>query len=108
MTDLIDRRTGTEFGLYRERHATVVESGSSTWPHVERRRGPRRNGDSVADRRSRQSIVPADLQVVEAAAARRNSGSKRADSHVSACRRQVLAVDIVVPVLCAISAYLVR
>ncbi len=108
MTSLIDRQTETDLGLYRDRHATVAEAGVVSWPHVERRRAPRRYGDSAADRRTHEPVVTPVVEAVQAAAAKRASGHQRAGDHVRAYRRVVFAIDALVPICCALIAYLLR
>jgi exopolysaccharide biosynthesis polyprenyl glycosylphosphotransferase len=105
MTDLIERgsRVG-ESSLYKDRMLSVVQSGAS-WPHVERRRGPRRHSevDAAVDRRTRIEAVPQLAVLPELA--RRGQG---ADRHLRGYRHSVYAIDIAAAVIGATMAYLVR
>jgi exopolysaccharide biosynthesis polyprenyl glycosylphosphotransferase len=109
MTDLIDRRTSTsESTLYKDRHASVVQSGSVSWPHVERRRGPRRHADlTTPDRRSAQAAAP--RPVTPPLPPLPTSRPKRAgDRHVRSYRQSVIAIDAIAAMLCGLGAYLAR
>jgi exopolysaccharide biosynthesis polyprenyl glycosylphosphotransferase len=103
MTDLIDRRSGAgESSLYKDRVVNVVLSGAS-WPHVERRRGPRRHADADGpDRRTRPDpgVAPPVLPALP------RDGMP--DRHLRGYRNGIVAIDALAGILGATSAYLVR
>ncbi len=104
MTDLIDRRTGIgESTLYKDRVVDAVKAGGS-WPHVERRRGPRRKGDnSVADRRVWRA-PNLDLAELPEAPGRRPNQAGRMRAYQVA----VYAADVFAALAGAAAAYLIR
>jgi exopolysaccharide biosynthesis polyprenyl glycosylphosphotransferase len=105
MTHLIERTAGVgESSLYEGRSASVVQSGRATWPHVERRRAPRRHGDADGpDRRSRDTSNLRLLPDVDAVSTSRGAGR-----HIRGYRYSVLAVDAFAALVGATCAYLVR
>ena len=105
MTDLINRpESGNGSSLYRERFLTVVESGQATWPSIERRRGPRRRAEEQLPPDRRIAQIPAQPTPIDVPQGR----ALRRDRHVTAYRRTVVAIDIVVAALAAVFAQVER
>jgi exopolysaccharide biosynthesis polyprenyl glycosylphosphotransferase len=120
VTDLIDRESvGEDPRLAKPRSVSLVKELGAAWPHVERRRGPRRRtagdrafgrrvGDAPLDRVGVPALDPlsADMPATlgEAAAVR----PRVRDRHVRPYRRAVLAIDIAAASIGAEIAYIAR
>jgi exopolysaccharide biosynthesis polyprenyl glycosylphosphotransferase len=104
VTDLIDRRTGIgESTLYKDRVVDAVNAGTG-WPHVERRRGPRRKGDGTGADRRVWSAPNLDLAELPDVPRRRQPSS----GHLRTYQISVYAIDLVAALVGASSAYLIR
>jgi len=105
MTELISRpESSIDSHLYRDRVLSAVESGIASWPVVERRRAPRRRHEGQEGLDRRLTLPPAMPMLVPA----REGGTARRDRHVSAYRKTVLTIDVVVAAAAAVAAQLER